>query len=87
MSGGWWQLFTAMFAHVDLLHLLSNMLFLLVFGIRGEELFSEKEFFLIYFAGGLSGMRHIPRTNAGAINRGCTNFFLLSFDTERWSKG
>jgi len=55
MSGGWWQLFTAMFAHVDLLHLLSNMLFLLVFGIRGEELFSEKEFFLIYFAGGLSG--------------------------------
>jgi len=55
MSGGWWQLFTAMFVHVDLIHLLGNMLFLLIFGARGEELFSEKEFFFIYFAGGLSG--------------------------------
>lgn len=55
LSGGWWQLFTAMFVHVDLIHLLGNMLFLLIFGFRGEELFSEKEFFFIYFAGGLSG--------------------------------
>ena len=55
MSGGWWQLFTAMFVHVHLFHLLGNMLFLLIFGARGEELFSEKEFFFIYFAGGLSG--------------------------------
>jgi len=55
MSGGWWQLFTAMFVHVHLFHLLGNMLFLLIFGVRGEELFSDKEFFFIYFAGGLSG--------------------------------
>ena len=55
MSGGWWQLFTAMFVHVHLFHLLGNMLFLLIFGARCEELFSEKEFFFIYFAGGLSG--------------------------------
>lgn len=55
MSGRWWQLFTAMFVHVDLFHLLGNMLFLLIFGVRGEELFSEEEFFFIYFAGGLSG--------------------------------
>ncbi len=55
MSGGWWQLFTAMFVHVHLFHLLGNMLFLLIFGARGEELFSEKEFFFIYLAGGLSG--------------------------------
>jgi len=55
MSGGLWQLFTAMFIHVDLLHFLGNMLFLFIFGVRGEELFSEKEFFFIYFAGGLCG--------------------------------
>lgn len=55
MSGGWWQLFTAMFVHIHLFHLLGNLLFLLIFGARGEELFSEKEFFFIYFAGGLSG--------------------------------
>jgi len=55
MNGGLWQLFTAMFVHVDLLHFLGNMLFLFIFGIRGEELFNEKEFYIIYFAGGLSG--------------------------------
>ncbi|NIR86887.1 rhomboid family intramembrane serine protease [Candidatus Bathyarchaeota archaeon] len=55
MSGGWWQLFTAMFVHVDLSHFLGNMLFLLIFGIRGEELFSDEEFFSIYFVGGLAG--------------------------------
>jgi len=55
LNGGWWQLFTAMFVHVDLIHLLINMFFLLIFGTRGEELFSDEEFFLIYFASGLSG--------------------------------
>lgn len=55
LSGGWWQLFTSMFVHIHLIHLLGNMFFLLIFGTRGEELFSDEEFFLIYFASGLSG--------------------------------
>lgn len=55
MNGGYWQLFTSMFVHVNLLHLFGNMLFLLIFGIRAEELFSKKEFFFIYFASGLAG--------------------------------
>jgi rhomboid protease GluP len=55
LNGWYWQFFTSMFVHVDLLHLLGNMLFLLIFGLRAESLFSEKEFFFIYFASGLSG--------------------------------
>jgi len=55
MNGWYWQLFTSMFVHVDLLHLFGNMLFLLIFGIRAESLFSKKEFFFIYVASGLSG--------------------------------
>jgi len=55
MNGWYWQLFTSLFVHVDLLHLFVNMLFLLIFGIRAEDLFSKKEFFFIYFASGLSG--------------------------------
>jgi len=55
MNGEYWQLFTSMFVHADLLHLFGNMLFLLIFGIRAESLFSKKEFFFIYFASGLSG--------------------------------
>ena len=55
MNGWYWQLFTSMFVHVDLLHLFGNMFFLLIFGIRAEGFFSKKEFFFIYFASGLSG--------------------------------
>ncbi len=55
INGWYWQLFTSMFVHVDLLHLFGNMFFLLIFGIRAEELFNKKEFFFIYFASGLSG--------------------------------
>jgi len=55
MSGGYWQLFTSMFVHVNLLHLFGNMVFLLIFGIRAEDLFSTEEFFAIYFASGLLG--------------------------------
>jgi len=55
MNGGYWQLFTSMFVHVNLLHLFGNMVFLLIFGIRAEDLFSTKEFFAIYSASGLLG--------------------------------
>ena len=53
--GWYWQLLTSMFVHVDFLHLFLNMLFLLIFGIRAEELFKEEEFFAIYFMSGLVG--------------------------------
>lgn len=56
IARGWyWQLLTAMFVHVDFLHLFLNMVFLLIFGIRAEEFFSENEFLAIYLASGLLG--------------------------------
>ena len=55
VHGWYWQLFTSMFIHVDVLHLSLNMIFLLVFGFRGEELFNTEEFFTIYLASGLFG--------------------------------
>jgi len=53
--GWYWQLFTSMFVHVSIVHLLGNMFFLLIFGLRAEELFSLKEYLLIYFLSGLTG--------------------------------
>ncbi len=53
--GWYWQLFTAMFVHVNITHLLGNMFFLLIFGLRAEDLFSLKEYLLIYFLSGLTG--------------------------------
>jgi rhomboid protease GluP len=55
LNGGYWQLFTAMFVHVNIVHLLGNMFFLLIFGLRAEELFAIQEYLLIYFSTGLAG--------------------------------
>lgn len=55
LNGGYWQLFTAMFVHVNLMHLLGNMFFLLIFGLRAEELFAVREYLLVYFLSGLTG--------------------------------
>ena len=53
--GQYWQLFTSMFVHASIAHLVGNMLFLLIFGLRGEEMFSLPEYLLVYFLGGLIG--------------------------------
>ena len=55
LNGGYWQLFTAMFVHVNMVHLLGNMFFLLIFGLRAEELFAIQEYLLVYFLSGLAG--------------------------------
>ena len=54
-EGAYWQLFTSMFVHVNIMHLVGNMLFLLIFGLRAEELLKVEEYLGIYFAGGLVG--------------------------------
>jgi rhomboid protease GluP len=53
--GAYWQLFTSMFVHVSIMHLLGNMFFLLIFGLRAEEIFSTPEYLFIYFLSGLAG--------------------------------
>lgn len=55
LNGAYWQLFTSMFVHVSIMHILGNMFFLLVFGLRAEEIFSTTEYLLIYFLSGLTG--------------------------------
>jgi len=54
-NGWYYQLFTSMFVHANIAHIAGNMLFLLIFGLRGEEMFSLPEYLLIYFIGGLTG--------------------------------
>jgi rhomboid protease GluP len=53
--GAYWQLFSSMFVHASIFHLVGNMLFLLIFGLRGEEMFSLPEYLAIYILGGLAG--------------------------------
>jgi rhomboid protease GluP len=54
-QGAYWQLLTSMFIHANIAHIAGNMLFLLIFGLRGEEMFSLPEYLSIYFLGGLTG--------------------------------
>lgn len=55
MNGWYWQLLTSMFIHMNIIHLLGNMFFLTVFGLRAEELFSLPEYLATYFLSGLTG--------------------------------
>jgi rhomboid protease GluP len=53
--GYYYQLLTSMFVHANIAHIGGNMLFLLIFGLRSEEMFSLPEYLAIYLLGGLSG--------------------------------
>ena len=55
IGGAYYQLLTSMFIHASIYHLAGNMIFLLVFGLRCEEMFSLPEYLAIYFFGGLAG--------------------------------
>ena len=53
---GWYfQLFTSMFIHASIPHIVGNMLFLFIFGLRAEEMFSLPEYLGIYLVGGFVG--------------------------------
>jgi rhomboid protease GluP len=54
-NGAYWQLLTSIFVHVDIIHIALNMLFLVIFGLRAEELFTTEEYFTVYMLSGLSG--------------------------------
>ena len=54
-GGAYYQLLTSMFIHASIFHLVGNMLFLLIFGLRGEEMFTLPEYLGIYLLGGLAG--------------------------------
>lgn len=51
----WYRLLTAMFLHLNLAHIFSNMLSLYFVGPLTERLFGSGRFALIYFAAGLIG--------------------------------
>ncbi len=53
--GEWWRMFTATWLHADLVHLGSNMLGLLMFGVSLESIARRWQYVVIYFAAGLLG--------------------------------
>ena len=63
----WWRILTTTFLHGSLIHFLSNMLMLLIFGYMVEPYFSTLKMTVIYLGAGIAGMiivtlNHIPGT-------------------------
>ena len=55
LKGEWWRLFTAMFLHGGMTHLLMNMFSLYLIGRGAEMYFDTKSYLSIYFFSGLIG--------------------------------
>ena len=53
--GWWWQLISAMFVHVGILHIGFNMYFLLMMGRQLEGILGPKRLVMVYFISGLAG--------------------------------
>jgi rhomboid protease GluP len=54
-SGQWWRLVSAIFVHIDLYHLLSNLCFLLLFGTIAESVFQRAGYLVLWFLTGIAG--------------------------------
>lgn len=50
-----WGLVTSIFAHFELMHLISNMLFLYLSGLIFESFFGKEKMFYLYLLGGICG--------------------------------
>lgn len=47
------RLLTALFVHVSWIHLLSNLLFLVIFGLSAERMLGSRRFFALFLVGGI----------------------------------
>jgi rhomboid protease GluP len=70
VRGEYWRLFTAMFIHIGVLHLLFNLYALYLFGPMVEGYYGNSRFLIIYLLGGLFGslasFAFSPAISAGA---------------------
>jgi len=53
--GWYWQLFTSMFVHLNIYHILFNMFWLYILGVQMERMFGGYKVLLVYIATGLVG--------------------------------
>lgn len=67
-NGSWKTMFTSMFVHGGLLHLIGNLLFFFVTGPFIEDVFGRPFFALLYFVGGVAAtMTHVWQHPASEV--------------------
>ena len=71
-NGEYWRIFTAMFLHVGLMHLVVNSFGLLIFGNMVERVYGHLRFGIIYVLAGLAGSVASYLMNSIAIGAGAS---------------
>lgn len=81
-NGHIYQLFTSIFVHFNILHFLSNCLFLFIFGLRAEENLLSWHYYLIFIVSGLMGGLLSLSFGSNVISAGASGgiFGLLGTD-------
>ena len=81
-QGHIYQLFTSIFVHFDWLHLASNCLFLLIFGLKAEDYLYNWQYYLLFIISGLMGGLLTLSFGAATISAGASGgiFGLLGAD-------
>lgn len=86
------SLFTSMFLHASLIHLGSNMLYLLIFGDNVESFFGHFKFLVFYLVSGLAGNlaqgffsanSTVPMLGASGAIAGVLGAYILLFPTRK----
>jgi membrane associated rhomboid family serine protease len=94
LGHGVMTLFTSMFVHGGVLHLLGNMLYLWIFGNNVEDLMGHARFLVFYLIAGLAGAglqiavgpeARVPMIGASGAIAGILGAYLVLFPTARVS--
>ena len=81
-EGHIYQLFTSILVHFDWLHILSNCLFLLIFGLKAEDHLLNWQYYAVFLLSGLMGGLLTLTFGAGTLSAGASGgvFGLLGAD-------
>ena len=71
-EGQYYRLFTSMFIHANLFHILFNMYALYLLGSQAEGFFGKGKFLVIYILSGISGSLLSILLNQGAVSVGAS---------------
>lgn len=72
VAGEYWRLFSALFLHVGLMHLIFNCLGLFIFGQQVETIYGHYRFVTIYLIAGLAGSVSSFSFNNNAVGAGAS---------------
>lgn len=71
-NGQWWRLFTSMFLHIGIIHILMNMFVLWNIGTFIERLVGQAGFLAVYLASGLGGSLVSTLTSPYTVSAGAS---------------